>query len=365
MAAAATDKVRKKKSNFSTTLSAGINDSTSTVPLSSSSGLPSDTAVTLTIDRVDANSVSTPSLMERVTGVVGVNQLTSAVRGVEGSAQSHNSGAIVEDIWEAATWNDICTAFLVSHSQDGYLKSGTRIADTTGDHQYVLGVSELAANRTITLPLLLSADTFAFNNHIGAMSNKTMYAMTLSGDMNMGASDNLTPGGVDPWRTMTLMPGFLKPTTTSGCAASSKIEAGTNDVDYDVLDFDQTAQERSFVNVPMPESWDGGVVQFRFWWTAAAGTAAQTFELEMGGRSFANDDAVDQAMGTFVGVSDALIATGDIHTSDWSADVTLTGAGAGEMVHLEFRRDVATDTLAADARLIGVQVRFKQAKYTD
>jgi len=180
MAAAATDKVRKKKSNFSTTLSSGINNSTSTVPLSSSSGLPSDTGVTLTIDRVDANAVSTPGKMERVTGIVGVNQLTSATRGVEGSAQAHDSGAIVEDIWEAATWNDMCTAFLVNHSQAGHLKAGAEIDDTSGDHQYLLQVSELAADRNITLPLLLSADSFVFADHIQTLQNKTLITPTIN-----------------------------------------------------------------------------------------------------------------------------------------------------------------------------------------
>lgn len=174
MAAAATDLVRKKKSNFSTTLSSGINDSVATIPLSSSSGLPTDTAITLTIDRVDANAVSTPTLMERVTGVVGVNQLTTSTRGVEGTAQSHSAGAVVEDIWEAATWNDLCTAFLVNHSQTGHIKSGAQIDDTSADHQYVFAVSELAADRTITLPLLLSADTFVFADFIQTLQNKTL-----------------------------------------------------------------------------------------------------------------------------------------------------------------------------------------------
>ena len=186
MAAASTDKVRKKKSNFSTTLSSGIDGSTGTIPLTSSSGLPTDTAVTLTIDRVDANAVSTPSKMERITGVVGVNQVTTSTRGVEGSAQSHSSGAVVEDIWEAATWNDLCTAFLVSHSQAGNLKPGTQIDDTSADHQYVLAVSELAADRTVTLPLLLSADTFVFADMIQTLVNKTLTAPVIASIVNSG-----------------------------------------------------------------------------------------------------------------------------------------------------------------------------------
>lgn len=48
------------------------------------------------------------------------------------------------------------------------------IHDTTGDHQYVLAVSELAADRTVTLPLLTTADTFVFNDHAATLTNKTI-----------------------------------------------------------------------------------------------------------------------------------------------------------------------------------------------
>jgi len=46
------------------------------------------------------------------------------------------------------------------------------INDTSSDHQYVFAVSELAADRTVTLPLLLAADTFVFNDHIQTLTNK-------------------------------------------------------------------------------------------------------------------------------------------------------------------------------------------------
>jgi len=120
MAASNVDKLRKKKSNFSTTLSAGINDSDATIPLSSASGLATDTAITLTVDRVDGNSVSTPTLVERLTGVISGNNLTVTLRGEDGStAQAHDAGAVVEDIWDADTWNEAVDAILAEHSQAG------------------------------------------------------------------------------------------------------------------------------------------------------------------------------------------------------------------------------------------------------
>lgn len=174
-----------------------------------------------------------------------------------------------------------------------------------------------------------------------------------------------TPSSMNPYRTITLTPGFLKPTTTAGCSESTKVEAGTNDIDYDVLDFATGSDENAYANFHMPDSWDAGVVQFRYIWTSAGGTPAETVTFELSGRSFANDDAIDQAVGTAVEVADTLIATGDVHISAWSGDVTLTGAGAGELVHIELMRDVSEDNVSDDARLIALQIRYKQATFSD
>lgn len=46
------------------------------------------------------------------------------------------------------------------------------IQDTSADHQYVLAVSELTADRTMTLPLLTGTDTFAFQAHTQTFTNK-------------------------------------------------------------------------------------------------------------------------------------------------------------------------------------------------
>ena len=52
-----------------------------------------------------------------------------------------------------------------------------QINDTSANHQYVFAVSELAADRTVTLPLLGGNDEFVFKDHAVTMTNKTMGAM--------------------------------------------------------------------------------------------------------------------------------------------------------------------------------------------
>ncbi len=122
----ATDLFRKGKSNFATTLAGGISDSDTTIPLSSAVGLPVDTAVTLTIDRVDSNGTSTTPNVERVTGVVSSTNLVSCLRGEDGTTpSSHGLGAVVEMIWDGETWNDAVEGILAEHNQDGTHKINT------------------------------------------------------------------------------------------------------------------------------------------------------------------------------------------------------------------------------------------------
>tara|TARA_Y100000114_G_scaffold156934_1_gene186124 strand:- start:1939 stop:3048 length:1110 start_codon:yes stop_codon:yes gene_type:complete len=49
-----------------------------------------------------------------------------------------------------------------------------QINDTSADHQYVFAVSELTADRTVTLPLLAGNDTFVFADFQQTLDNKTI-----------------------------------------------------------------------------------------------------------------------------------------------------------------------------------------------
>lgn len=210
-------------------------------------------------------------------------------------------------------------------------------------------------------------DSLPTGDVVGTTDTQTLTNKTHSGDFKLsGATDNIQVNGADPYRTITLPASSWFPTTTSGCASATQVEAATNDIDYYALDFDASSDENAFCNFAMPDSWDAGAIQFRYFWTNAGGGAAETVVFELSGRSFANDDAIDQAVGTPIEVSDTWIAQGDVHISSWSSDVTLAGTpAAGEFVHLELMRDVSEDNLTGDARILAVQIRYKQAQYGD
>lgn len=70
-----------------------------------------------------------------------------------------------------------------------------QINDTSSDHQYVFAVSELAADRTVTLPLLTAADTFVFESHTQTLANKTLTTPTIASFTNATHTHQNAAGG--------------------------------------------------------------------------------------------------------------------------------------------------------------------------
>jgi hypothetical protein len=147
------------------------------------------------------------------------------------------------------------------------------------------------------------------------------------------------------------------PSTTNGCAEPAKNEYGTNDVDLYEMAFDGGTDEFAQWTIVMPDDWDGSTVVGTFYWTAAAGSGTVIWYLQ--GRSFGNDDAIDQSWGTEQIATDTIIATGDMHISPDTPAITLAGTpAAGEYVQFRAYRDADTDTSTNDASLLGVKVTY-------
>ena len=82
------------------------------------------------------------------------------------------------------------------------------------------------------------------------------------------------------------------------------------------------------------------------------------------GRCYANDAALDQAVGTAVTVTDTGGTTTDLYISAATGAITWAGSpAAGQLINLTVFRKAAdgSDTLAVDARLIGVQLNYTRA----
>lgn len=151
------------------------------------------------------------------------------------------------------------------------------------------------------------------------------------------------------------------PSTTAGSSAVTKVEMTTNDQNLMVLDFDPAAVEAAEFSVVMPSDWNGGTLTARFYWFCNSATAnAVVWGCE--GRSYADGEAIDQAWGAQVTVTDANASVpNQMRVSALSAPMTVAGTpAAGEYVQFRIKR-MATDgadTLAVDARLVAVMIGF-------
>lgn len=97
--------------------------------------------------------------------------------------------SVVDPTADRTVWIPDYSGQLVMDSATQTLKNKTltspvlttpQINDTSADHQYIVAVSELAADRTITLPLLSTNDEFTFNTHTATLKNKTLKSPNIS-----------------------------------------------------------------------------------------------------------------------------------------------------------------------------------------
>lgn len=163
-----------------------------------------------------------------------------------------------------------------------------------------------------------------------------------------------TGGGV---HDMPIMAPAMKPRTTAGAAAGSS-ETTTNKVMVETLDFDPTTDEFAQFSVPMPKSWNEGTVTAKFIWTATAtGDAVWGIQAV----AISDDDVLDAAFGAAQTVTDSVTAANDLMHSAFTAALTVAGTPAErDLVVFQVYRDAdnAADTLAADAKLLGIVLQL-------
>ena len=138
----------------------------------------------------------------------------------------------------AAVWVEIVgrtlTQLLTNKTVQGF-----KFADTSNDHQYTVTVSELAANRSILLPLLTGNDEFVFKDHAVTLTNKTfdLASNTLTGttaQFNTALSDGsfATLAGTETLSSKTLASPVF--TTQLTAVDNAKIILGTGS-DFELL----------------------------------------------------------------------------------------------------------------------------------
>ena len=133
---------------------------------------------------------------------------------------------------------------------------------------------------------------------------------------------------------------------------------GTN-VIYKTKDYDTTTQEHADFSYLMPDTYTGGDITWRAYWTAAAGSGGETIAWEINILALANDEVIDAAFTDIGSITDTLIATGDLHIA--SLTQSANKPVAGDYVMVRVSRDVAADNLSGDVKLIAIVIEFPEA----
>lgn len=153
------------------------------------------------------------------------------------------------------------------------------------------------------------------------------------------------------------------PTIMNGSTNPGVVYVGaTNKICMYSTRFDTDSDDYFQWTTPMPDNWDGDTITAKVYWTCSGGGANETVSWDLSGRSYGNDEALDQATGTAVTVNDTWIADMDLHVTAEIAAITLAGTPAGgELAHIQIVRDVSDDDLGVDAHLLAVHITYTKA----
>lgn len=169
-------------------------------------------------------------------------------------------------------------------------------------------------------------------------------------------------------QTIGIDAGGLFQATTNGCAALAQAETSTNKINYKYLAFDATSVEYAWKWIPTPKSYNASTLTARVVWTHPVTTTnfGVVWQIEI--LSLSNDDAIDQAVGTAITVTDTGGTTQDFYTSDAFAAITPSNTAAKQdwlAVRVSRLASNGSDTMAVDAHLIGVELYYTTDNSTD
>lgn len=174
---------------FNTSLNGQIGSSDTSITLTTVIGLQAPGVIV--VDRQDANGTNTPTLREYITYTgISSSTLTGCVRGVASStAQSHASGAKVEEVFSVTHWNDLLTLLLNVFTSTGVLDT-TKVADLSTAQTWT---NKILTSPTINLPTVKSA-TQTVVAVSGAsptlnLSNGNIFTITLSQNATFSISN--------------------------------------------------------------------------------------------------------------------------------------------------------------------------------
>ena len=174
------------------------------------------------------------------------------------------------------------------------------------------------------------------------------------------ANDNYLKGAVSA--QIFFSAAGMAPRVSNGCAPLATTSMGTNKQDIKTLNFDpNTIEVAESVLFIMPSDYNGWTFTYKIIYTHAAATTNFGIVWDVNAVAYASNTFLDAAFGTLVEVNDADGGTLTCCITPASAAVTPGGApaaGCGMIIQVMRYASHASDTLAIDAMLIGLQLTY-------
>ena len=159
--------------------------------------------------------------------------------------------------------------------------------------------------------------------------------------------------------------GAMTPSASSPAAAATNAWAtATDGQTLDAWDFDSDADESVQWTLVLPDAWNASTVKAKVHWKPVNATSG-TVDWNIAGGSVNDGEEGGDTLGTVVQWTDtATTSTNTWHISGASGAITVGGTpSAGHAVWFKLSRDandVTNDTMANDARLLGVQIQYTE-----
>lgn len=361
-----------KKNSPPALLTSGIDDSTGTIPVDHLEYFH-DADTTLIVSGITIWDPADPDPTHReevtITGAAatsGAGNLTGGTRGVNadgtnGAARAFSAGAKIAVHFSTGTYNTIKDNFAAHESGKAAAGANSDITSLSGLTTPLSETQGGTGQDTITAGDLLYGDGANSLGKLAASGNGSKALV-----MNSGAT---APEYKHAVRTLTLSGAGGYPATTLPDAGFLTVEMTTNDVDVRGVKFAHSADALSYHvwAVPTPLNYDGSTMTAQFFWTTNTAEASGDIRWQIQMLSRADDEALDAAWGTAVGVTDTILAVNDQHISAASAAITPAGTPAGgEMMYFRVARDFENgDTSTADAILLAVRLAYTTDNYSD